>query len=82
MQNELPEGEDPSQNEEVLRTGLIRAKEIKVKGLGRYVEPEAKSWKGTLGERRKLRRRNVLWRLNAKVKKVSNGGRVLRNQIA
>lgn len=25
LQNELPEGEDPSQNREVLRTGLIRA---------------------------------------------------------
>lgn len=56
--------------------------EIKVKGLGRDVEPEAKSWEGTLGERRKLRRTNVLWRLNIKAKKASNGGRVLRNQVA
>lgn len=42
-----------------------------------------KYWEGpTFGERRELRRRNVLYRLSAKVKEVSTGGRFLRNQLA
>lgn len=35
----------------------------------------------TSGERMKLRRGNVLWRLSPKVKTPSNGGRFLRKQM-